>query len=166
MATKSLEQRIADLKKKQEQLKAQEKMLKTKQSQKARKERTKRLIEVGAVLEKACGMEFTTKEDRERLLSILTEENGQPLYVDEFGEPVFSSIAKDIFYEFNPPADEDEDEDEYENEYDSDDFDNQNPDDFDGPEYDTSNTGFSEYDFGDMAQEIIMRTHLPKVAEK
>ncbi len=74
MATKSIEERIDDLQKKQAQLKAQEKALKAKKSQAERKARTKRLIEVGAILEKAMEMEFETQEDKDKLLRLLTEE--------------------------------------------------------------------------------------------
>lgn len=74
MATKSIEERIDDLQKKQAQLKAQEKALKAKKSQAERKARTKRLIEVGAIIEKALEMEFDTPEKREKLLEILTKQ--------------------------------------------------------------------------------------------
>ncbi|MBO6214677.1 MAG: relaxasome subunit MobC [Lachnospiraceae bacterium] len=74
MASKSIEERIDDLQKKQAQLKAQEKALKAKKSQAERKARTKRLIEVGAIIEKALDMEFDTPEKREKLLEILTKQ--------------------------------------------------------------------------------------------
>ena len=73
MATKSIEERIDELQKKQAQLKAQEKALKAKKSQTERKARTKRLIEVGAILEKAMNVEFKTQEERDRLLHLLTD---------------------------------------------------------------------------------------------
>jgi len=74
MASRSIDERIDDLQKKQAQLKAQEKALKAKKSQAERKARTKRLIEVGAILEKAMEMEFETQEDKDKLLRLLTEE--------------------------------------------------------------------------------------------
>ena len=74
MATKSIEERIDELQKKQAQLKAQEKALKAKKSQAERKARTKRLIEVGAILEKAMDMEFDTQEKKDKLLDILTKQ--------------------------------------------------------------------------------------------
>jgi len=52
-STKSLEERMAENKAKQEKLKQEMRKLKNKQSQEERKKRTKRLIEVGAVVEKA-----------------------------------------------------------------------------------------------------------------
>ena len=48
MATRSLEERIAENLKKQEELKAQEKVLRKKQSDAERKARTKRLVEMGS----------------------------------------------------------------------------------------------------------------------
>ncbi len=82
MATRSIDERIDELQKKQAQLKAQEKALKAKRSQAERKARTKRLIEVGAILEKAMMTEFTSQEDRDRLLRLLTDthesQNGLP----------------------------------------------------------------------------------------
>ena len=51
MATRNYDERIADLQKRQEQLKAQEKALKKRQSEEERKKRTRRLIELGATVE-------------------------------------------------------------------------------------------------------------------
>lgn len=48
--TKSYEERIADIQKRQEQLKAQEKALKKRQSEEMRKKRTRRLIELVELL--------------------------------------------------------------------------------------------------------------------
>lgn len=72
MSTETIENQIADLKKKQEQLKAREKALKAKLSAADRKARTKRLIEVGAVVEKALGIALDTPEKREAVLEVLT----------------------------------------------------------------------------------------------
>jgi len=72
-STKSLEERMAENKAKQEKLKQEMRKLKNKQSQEERKKRTKRLIEVGAVVEKALGMEFETEQQREQLLAVLSE---------------------------------------------------------------------------------------------
>ncbi len=74
MATKTIDERIAELQKKQSQLKAQEKALKAKQAQKERKNRTKRLIEIGAILEKATGITFDSQPKKEALLEVLTKE--------------------------------------------------------------------------------------------
>ena len=70
---KSIEERIAALEERESQLKAQKKKLKAQQSQRERKARTKRLIETGAVVEKALGVDFTETEDRKALLEVLTE---------------------------------------------------------------------------------------------
>lgn len=73
MAARSIEERLDEVHKKQEQLKAKEKALKAKQSQAARKARTKRLIEVGAIVEKSLALEFDTQEKRDKLLNLLTK---------------------------------------------------------------------------------------------
>lgn len=76
MAT--VEERIEKLKKRQAELKAQEKKLLAQQSQKERKERTKRLIEVGATVEAVLGRPIT-KDDLPLLFNFLKqqEERGQ-----------------------------------------------------------------------------------------
>jgi hypothetical protein len=64
--TKSIEERIGELKKRQDQLKAQERKLKARVSERERKARTKRLIETGAVLEKKTGIQLVDELDRQR----------------------------------------------------------------------------------------------------
>lgn len=64
--TKSIEERIGELKKRQDQLKAQERKLKARVSERERKARTKRLIETGAVLEKKTGIQLADELDRQR----------------------------------------------------------------------------------------------------
>ena len=59
MATRSLEERIAENLKKQEELKAQEKVLRKKQSDAERKARTKRLVEMGGIVSHVLGRELT-----------------------------------------------------------------------------------------------------------
>lgn len=71
---KTVEERIEELQKRQAQLKAKEKALKAKQSQADRKARTKRLIEVGAIVEKAIGLEIDSQARKDKLLEILTKE--------------------------------------------------------------------------------------------
>lgn len=75
---KTVEERIAELQKRQEQLKAQEKALKAKQLQAERKARTKRLIEIGGAVESVLGKPIN-KEDLSKLISFLKqqEERGQ-----------------------------------------------------------------------------------------
>lgn len=76
MAT--VEERIEKLKKRQAELKAQEKKLLAQQSQKERKERTKRLIEIGATVESVLGRPIT-KDELPLLSNFLRqqEERGQ-----------------------------------------------------------------------------------------
>lgn len=73
----SIEERIAILQKRQEQLKAQEKALKAKQAQAERKARTKRLIEIGGAVESVLGQPIE-KEDLPKLIGFLKtqEERG------------------------------------------------------------------------------------------
>ena len=63
MAAKSYEERIADLQKKQSQLKARENALKKKQAADEAKKRSHRLIELGAIIESVLGRS-TTEEDK------------------------------------------------------------------------------------------------------
>ncbi len=79
MARRSYDERIAEAEKKQEQLKAQLRELKNKKSQEARKKRTKRLIELGGIVEKVLGRE-TTEEDKERLYNFLVSQNDRGNY--------------------------------------------------------------------------------------
>ena len=75
MATrKTIEEQIAEQEKKKQQLEARIKQLKARQSATERKERTRRLIEVGAIVEKGLGVELKSEEQKEALLEILTEQ--------------------------------------------------------------------------------------------
>lgn len=78
MAMKSYDERIADLQKRQEQLKAQEKALKKRQSEEERRKRTRRLIELGGIVESVLERP-TTDEDKIRFLNFLErqESNGK-----------------------------------------------------------------------------------------
>lgn len=71
MATKTIDERIAEIEAKENALKQKKKRLKAEQSRKVRNARTKRLIETGAVVEKAMGMEFDTEEKRKALMDFL-----------------------------------------------------------------------------------------------
>ena len=77
MATRSYEERLEELQKKQEQLKAQERALKKRQSEDERKKRTRRLIELGGIVESVLGRP-TTDDDKIRLQNFLKkqERNG------------------------------------------------------------------------------------------
>lgn len=77
--TKSYDERIADIQKRQEQLKAQEKALKKRQSEEMRKKRTRRLIELGGIVESILGRE-TVDEDKMRFLNILKKQEANGNY--------------------------------------------------------------------------------------
>ena len=79
MATRNYDERIADLQKRQEQLKAQEKALKKRQSEEERKKRTRRLIELGATVESVLERP-TTDEDKIRLLNFLKKQESNGKY--------------------------------------------------------------------------------------
>lgn len=67
-----IEQQLHSLQTRRDQLNARIQKLKAREAAKARKARTRRLIQVGAVVEKALGREFTDEGQRERLLAALT----------------------------------------------------------------------------------------------
>lgn len=73
MPAKTIEERIANLQKRQEQLKAQEKALKAKQSLAERKARTKRLIEIGGAVESVLGRAIE-KQDLPKLIGFLKQQ--------------------------------------------------------------------------------------------
>jgi len=83
---KSYDERIDDIQKKMEQLKAQEKALKQKRSADERKQRTKRLIEIGgaveSVLKKSLGEYdgLIEKEDLPALISFLEKQEERGHY--------------------------------------------------------------------------------------
>lgn len=62
-ARKSPEEKLAEIEKKMEQLKARKQRMQQQISQKERKERTRRLIEIGAIFEK--NFELQSKEEAE-----------------------------------------------------------------------------------------------------
>ena len=77
MAQKSYDERIAEINKKQEQLKAQEKAIKKRQSEEERKKRTRRLIELGGIVEAVLNR-ATADDDKIRFMNFLKkqESNG------------------------------------------------------------------------------------------
>ena len=79
MAAKTYDERIADLQKRQEQLKAQEKALKKRQSEEERKKRTRRLIELGGIVESILDRP-TTDGDKIRLLNFLKKQEANGKY--------------------------------------------------------------------------------------
>lgn len=79
MATRNYDERIADLQKRQEQLKAQEKALKKRQSEEERRKRTRRLIELGGIVESVLGRP-TTDDDKIRLMNFLKKQESNGKY--------------------------------------------------------------------------------------
>jgi hypothetical protein len=79
MAARNYDERIADLQKRQEQLKAQEKALKKRQSEEERKKRTRRLIELGGIVESVLERP-TTDDDKIRLLNFLKKQESNGKY--------------------------------------------------------------------------------------
>ena len=77
MTQRSYDVRIDELRKKQDQLKAQERDLKKRQSAEERKKRTRRLIELGGIVESVLGRP-TVDEDKVRFINFLKrqETNG------------------------------------------------------------------------------------------
>ena len=78
MAARSLEERIAENLKKQEELRAQEKALKKRQSEAERKARTKRLVEMGGIVSHVLARDLTD-DDKIKFLKFLEmqERNGK-----------------------------------------------------------------------------------------
>lgn len=74
MTTRSIDERIAEIEAKENKLKLQKKKLKAEQTKQERNARTKRLIEIGAIMEKALGTQLDTAEKRNALFSILVQE--------------------------------------------------------------------------------------------
>ena len=77
MPQKSFDERIAELQKRQEQLKVQELALRKRHSEEERRKRTKRLIELGGIVESVLGRPVMD-EDKGKLLNFLKmqESNG------------------------------------------------------------------------------------------
>lgn len=77
MSQRSYDERLNELLKKQEQLKAQERDLRKRHSEEERKKRTRRLIELGGIVESVLGRP-TTDQDKVRFMYFLRlqEKNG------------------------------------------------------------------------------------------
>lgn len=78
MNRKSYDERLDEIRKKKEQLQARERDIMKRKSEEDRKKRTKRLIELGGIIEHVLGRP-TTDEDKTRLLKFLNkqESNGK-----------------------------------------------------------------------------------------
>jgi len=79
MPQRTYGERINDLSKKMEQLEAQKKALEQKQKEEERKKRTKRLIELGGIIESVLGRP-TIDEDKIRLLNFLKKQEANGKY--------------------------------------------------------------------------------------
>lgn len=79
MPQRTYGERINDLSKKMEQLEAQKKALEQKQKEEERKKRTKRLIELGGIIESVLGRP-TVDEDKIRLLNFLKKQEANGKY--------------------------------------------------------------------------------------
>ena len=79
MPQRTYGERINDLSKKMEQLEAQKKALEQKQKEEDRKKRTKRLIELGGIIESVLGRP-TIDEDKIRLLNFLKKQEANGKY--------------------------------------------------------------------------------------
>ena len=77
MSTRSYEERLEDLKRRQNQLKEQEKDLRKRVATEERKKRTRRLIEIGGIVQSVLGrpLEDEDKEKLRRFL-LIQERNG------------------------------------------------------------------------------------------
>ena len=91
MAQRSFDERIEELQKKQEELKEQEKDLRKRASEQKRKMRTRRLIEIGGVVESVLGREFE-EADKKRLYHFLSRQERNGKY---FTKAMSEDIASD-----------------------------------------------------------------------
>lgn len=72
MTRKTEQERLADLEMKMQQLKAQKQRLESRVKLKERKERTRRLIQIGAIFEKWCDIQST--EEAELVAHAISEQ--------------------------------------------------------------------------------------------
>lgn len=79
MAQKSYDERLNEIRRKKEQLQARERDIMKRKSEEDRKKRTKRLIELGGIVESVLGRP-TTDEDKIRLLNFLKKQESNGKY--------------------------------------------------------------------------------------
>jgi hypothetical protein len=91
MAQKSYDERLSEIAKKKEQLDAQEKAIKKRQSEDERKKRTRRLIEMGGIVESVLGRS-TTDEDKIRLMNFLNKQESNGKF---FSKAMNEELAKE-----------------------------------------------------------------------
>ena len=77
---KSMEERLSDLQKRKQQLIEQEKLLKARMNQEDRKQRTRRLIQEGAIFEKYLGIKDSA--DAEAVCKYIIEHQGIKIALD------------------------------------------------------------------------------------
>ena len=90
MSTRTYDERIDELIKKREQLKAQERALRKRRSEDDRKKRTKRLIELGAIVESVLERPITD-DDKIKLKAFLERQEHSGKY---FSRAMNSQIAE------------------------------------------------------------------------
>lgn len=72
MARKSEQERLVELEQKMQQLKAQKQQIEARVKQKERKERTRRLVQIGAIFEKWC--ELQSVEEAEVIAKAISDQ--------------------------------------------------------------------------------------------
>lgn len=93
MTKKTLEEQLSEMQKKKIALEARIKSTKAKAKEAERKARTHRLIEEGAIIEKA--MAPLNEEERQRLLEFLTKENpSKPESQNTLGKYILGKIRE------------------------------------------------------------------------
>ncbi len=81
MAGKSIEERIDDLEKRKKQIEAQQQQLLARKKEKERKERTHRLVQIGAIMD---SMGINTVEYADKLKNHYLENEKFKRYIDDF----------------------------------------------------------------------------------
>lgn len=93
-----LNERIAEIEQRENKLKQEKKKLLAEQSKQNRNARTKRLIEVGAVVEKALGRSLDTPEMRNALLTVLTNHS---IRFNDGSEMTYAELINDLTQEIS-----------------------------------------------------------------
>lgn len=81
MAAKTYDERIANIDQKLHRLQQDRQALQRQKAEKERKERTRRLIEIGAILEKTTGRSYGTIDQRKNLQYVLEQGIGQEIQI-------------------------------------------------------------------------------------
>lgn len=91
MAQKSYDEKLEEILKKKAQLEAQAKAIKKRKSEDERKKRTRRLIELGGIVESVLGRD-TTEEDKIRFLNSLKKQEANGKF---FSKAMNSTVVQD-----------------------------------------------------------------------